>query len=198
MKKLLFSQSLFVLLLSLPAFAAPIYVIERADGSVTFTSRKPDKEKYSVFKPYEARYSYTIRADGDKLFRDKYHRLITFEAKQVGLDPNLVKAVIHAESSFNPKAKSKKGAMGLMQLMPETARMLGVKHPYLPEQNIQGGVHYLSQLLERYHGDLQLGLAAYNAGPNAVEKYNGIPPYKETQDYVKKVLNLHREYKLRG
>jgi soluble lytic murein transglycosylase len=110
------------------------------------------------------------------------------------LDPCLVKAVIRAESDFDHRAVSHKGAMGLMQLMPCTARDLRVFDPFDPQQNIRGGVRYLKQLLARFDGDLCLALAAYNAGPEQVDKYNGIPPFEETQNFVDRVLRYYQEY----
>lgn len=114
---------------------------------------------------------------------------IDYHARGQGLSPRLVQAVMQVESGYNPKAVSRKGAMGLMQLMPETARELRVGDPFDPEQNIRGGTSYLRQLMGRF-GSLELALAAYNAGPTAVTRHAGVPPYPETRNYVRKVLGL--------
>ena len=124
-----------------------------------------------------------------------YSSEIRKAAKQYGVDEAVVRAIIHAESAFNPNALSRVGAQGLMQLMPATARRFGVGNPFDAGQNIQGGVQYLAWLLKRFNGDLTLAAAGYNAGEGAVDKYNGVPPYKETQRYVQRVGILAERYR---
>lgn len=123
-----------------------------------------------------------------------YDGIIRKAAERYEIDPALVKAIIMAESSYNPKAVSRKGAQGLMQLMPMTARALGVEDSFDPEDNIDAGVRYFKQLLEQFDGDLKLAIAAYNAGSRKVRMYKGVPPFKYTRYYVAKVIEYHQRY----
>jgi soluble lytic murein transglycosylase-like protein len=127
-------------------------------------------------------------------------RLVKEISLEHGLDPKLVDSLVRVESAYNPKAVSHRGAMGLMQLMPQTAKRLRVANPFDPESNIRGGVREFARLIERYSGNLQLALAAYNAGENAVARYRGIPPYSETRNYVSKIMTLYtgRPYRVPG
>jgi soluble lytic murein transglycosylase-like protein len=121
--------------------------------------------------------------------------LVSGNAQAQAVDPALVKAIIANESGFNANATSNVGAQGLMQLMPGTAQALGVGDSYDPAQNVAGGTKYIKQLLDRFNGDVRLAVAAYNAGPGAVEKYGGVPPYAETQNYVQNVLSSYAKYR---
>lgn len=121
-----------------------------------------------------------------------YNQLIEAASRKYNIGSNIIKAVVKAESDFNSTAVSNKGAIGLMQLMPETAKALGVSNAFDPRENIDGGVRYLKDMLSEFGGNLELALAAYNAGPNSVKKYGGIPPYDETQNYVKKIMSSLR------
>lgn len=132
--------------------------------------------------------------------RDDLQSLVAEVSREHGVDPKLVDALVRVESAYDPRAVSKVGAMGLMQLMPETATRLDVDDPFDPEQNVRGGVREFSRLLDRYSGNLQFALAAYNAGEGAVARYRGIPPYAETRSYVSKILTIYtgRPYRLGG
>ncbi|MDQ6779663.1 MAG: lytic transglycosylase domain-containing protein [Candidatus Eremiobacteraeota bacterium] len=123
--------------------------------------------------------------------RLRYGRIVSAAAQRNEVDPALLTSVIGQESGFDPRAVSKAGAMGLMQLMPDTARSLGVKDPFDPAQNVEGGARMLRQLLDRYHGRVDFALAAYNAGAGVVDRYGGIPPYAETQQYVRDILTAY-------
>ncbi len=125
--------------------------------------------------------------------RDRYALVIDRVAMRYGVHPDLIDSLIRIESAFNPRAVSRKGARGLMQLMPKTASLLGIRDAFDPLQNIDGGVRHLRGLLQRYRGNLPLALAAYNAGERPVDQYRGVPPFVETQLYVKQVLWLYRD-----
>lgn len=190
---------LYILLfLAFSSTAKPIYQYVKSDGSIAFTDRKPVKHSYSVYRTgcYACQLRSSLNWHKIPIYPDKYYLEIAKASKQHNVDPALVRAMIHAESAFKANARSKKGAVGLMQLMPATAKYMGVKRPAQPEQNIFGGVKYLSYLLEKFDGNIRLATAAYNAGPNAVKKYKGIPPFAETKAYVERVGILHNRYRV--
>ncbi len=134
---------------------------------------------------------YRSLAKGRQVTAEEVDKAIDEAAVKHNVDPNLVRALVKVESNFNAQAVSRKGAMGLMQLMPQTARSLNVSNPFDPRQNVDAGVRHLKGLLDSYNGDVQLSLAAYNAGQGAVARNNGIPPYSETQNYVKRITQLY-------
>lgn len=131
--------------------------------------------------------------DNENLSKNEIDRIADFYSKKKGVPSPLVRSVIKAESDYNIDAVSSKGAMGLMQLMPDTAEGLGVKNPFNPEENIKGGVTLLKSLIDSYNGDYKLALAAYNAGKRNVDRAGGIPDFKETKEYVKKVIDLYNK-----
>jgi soluble lytic murein transglycosylase-like protein len=163
---------------------ADIYYYEDRNGVLHFSNVPVDP--HFRFKSAE-RYRVYIYEDNHK----KYDMMIEDMAKKYQLDPRLLKAIVKVESDFNPLAISEDGAMGLMQLMPEKARELRVKNAFNPSENLEAGARYLSDLLRKYSGDLHLALAAYNAGEEAVNTYQGVPPYPETQDYIYKVQSIY-------
>ena len=165
-----------------------IYSFVDENGTVHFTN-VPADQRYRMF--LQEKKSFYLRNPV------QYEPLITEVCEKYHMDSALIKAIIKAESDFDPYATSWKGAQGLMQLMPETAYVFNVDDVYHPRDNLEGGVRYMKYLLERFNNDLSLALAAYNAGENAVLKYNlSIPPYAETQQYVNKVLRYFRAYRL--
>ena len=177
-----------------PAHAnAQIYAWRDANGTLVLSDKTIDAPT-DVYKVEGApRYVSTTPVESTSA-RDLYEPYVLEHSTRHSLSPELVRAVIQVESGYNPRALSPKGAMGLMQLMPDTARMLGVQRPYDPEQNIRGGTRYLRMLLDKYDGDVTLALAAYNAGSGAVDRYGKrIPPYRETRDYVRKVRSVAGE-----
>ena len=188
---------MLVLALSAPA-SAQIYTWTDGNGHLVLSNRP----KGGADRAYVVPKSDSIRATRsvDTTTSAVYDQLISYNAKLQGVRTDLVRAVVQVESGFNPVAKSPKGAMGLMQLMPETMKEFRVSNAYDPAENIRGGVAYLKQLLDRYSNNEVLALAAYNAGPGAVDRHGQtVPPYKETQDYVQKVNKISaRPIQMRG
>jgi soluble lytic murein transglycosylase-like protein len=172
---------LILVLILVPVEAAAgvkIKVLE--DGSQVMYNDRPAKR------------TWTPQPRPTSVPRSEIDGFIEAHARRQQLDPDLVRAVIQVESAFQPWAESNKGAMGLMQLMPETARVLSVEDPWDPNENLRGGTIYLRHLLDRFGGQLELALAGYNAGPENVDRYGGIPPFDETVAYVEKVLRVYR------
>ena len=171
-----------------------IYRYIDADGVVHFTNT-PTAEGYILYLKEKRGNRVQARTRRFKAGPDVYDNIILKAARVFGVDHALIKAVIHAESGFNPNAVSSKGARGLMQIMPMNDVSLNISNPFDPSQNIMGGTRYLKRMLNRYNEKLALAIAAYNAGPSAVDKYKRIPPYEETQTYVQRVMSLYSRYK---
>lgn len=185
-----------VLVVTAAPASADFYMYKDKSGVLKFTNA-PSTPEYSFFM---AEVPHLLRLKG---FRDptrakKYDPLIASAADRYKIDRSLIKAVIRAESDFLPHATSPKGAQGLMQLMPATARLHGVLRAYDPEDNVEGGVRHLRQLLDRYGGNVRLALAAYNAGSGAVDKHGGVPPYPETWQYLERVMRFREHYDRQG
>ncbi len=178
-----------------------VFTYRQPNGVVAFTDQVPARQRsFSVmeFSCYACDPHSRVDWRVTRLFSSEYATQIAAAAERYDVDPALIRALIHAESGFNPNALSRKGAMGLMQLMPGTASDMGVSNAFAVQQNIEGGVKYLAQLLEQYRGDVTLATAAYNAGPGAVAKYGGVPPFAETMTYVQRVKLLRERYRTRA
>ncbi|WP_148863828.1 lytic transglycosylase domain-containing protein [Marinobacter fonticola] len=173
-----------------------VYRYRDKNGVVAFSEIRPENINVDVihFHCYACDPNSKVDWYNTPLFLKPYRQEIASAAERYGVDSALVRAVIHAESAFNAQALSPKGAQGLMQLMPATAQELGVKNAMVAAQNIQGGVNYLAKMLRQFNGDIGLATAAYNAGPGAVSRYGGIPPYAETKAYVERVGILRNRY----
>ena len=185
MKQTLVLAFVTALLTPLPA-RAQIYAWRDVNGTLVVSDRKLNEGAMTYVVPEAPGIRATRTATPE--YSSMYDSLVQEHASRHALRPELVRAVIQVESGFNPRARSPKGAMGLMQLMPATAKRLGVSNAYDPAENIRGGCKYLRQLLDRYEGNEQLALAAYNAGEGAVDRHGkNIPPFQETREYVKKV-----------
>lgn len=176
-----------------------VYKIVRANGITEYTNIRPGHGGFQVLFTYistcfACNVRSTINWTSTALNLSAYKAEVAAAASEFGIDPALLRAVIHAESAFNPNAISDKGAEGLMQLIPGTASDMGVANPFDASQNIRGGAQYLAGLLKQFNGDSRLATAAYNAGPQNVLKYNGVPPFDETKVYVDRVATLRQRY----
>ncbi len=179
-----------------------VYRVTRPDGSVEYTNMKPagpGTHAVTMLFTYistcvACNLHSTIRWDSVQLNLTAYADTIRLASAEFGLDEAFLRAIIHAESAYNPRALSIAGAQGLMQLMPSTANDMGVRDAFDVDQNIRGGARYLALLLRNFNGDERLAAAAYNAGPGAVQRYSGVPPYAETQVYVERVGTLRKRY----
>lgn len=181
-----FAIGVVIILFIVDVSSGDIYRYRDKNGVWHFTNIKNDK-RYKLY----IRTSLKEPAD----YIREYSTIINQASRRFGIESSLIKAVIKAESDFDYKAVSRKGARGLMQLMPKTMDQMEVKDPFNPEENIFGGTRYLSLLLERFNNDKKLALAAYNAGPERVEEYQGVPPFPETKSFISKVLNYYFKYK---
>jgi soluble lytic murein transglycosylase-like protein len=181
---------IFMLTAAVSSAHADIYMYIDENGVMHFTNTPTSNQHdYKVYLKEKTAVS------GKFYNTNKYDQFISDASREFGVDSRLLKAMIKAESDFDPRAISKKGAMGLMQIMPENFKMLDLKNPFDPWENIKAGARYFKRLHERFNGKLALSLAAYNAGPTAVDRYKNIPPYQETEEYVRRVLRYYRTFK---
>ena len=183
-------SAIFILMAVISSVHADIYMYIDENGVMHFTNTPTSNQHdYKIYikekTAVSAKFSTT----------DKYDQYISDASREFGVDSRLLKAMIKAESDFDPRAISKKGAMGLMQIMPENFEMLNLRNPFDPWENIKAGARYFKALHERFNGKLALSLAAYNAGPTAVDRYKTIPPFQETEEYVRRVLSYYRAFK---
>lgn len=188
----LFCFSLLTVFISPSVGFTDVYVYKDKQGVLTFTNVPSHAGYRRVFRDNNGQLSGAVASFNG------YDDLIRSASGRYSIDGDLIRAVIKTESDFNSVARSNKGAMGLMQLMPETARLHDVVNAYDPVDNIEGGVRHLRLLLDRYQGNLELSLAAYNAGIKAVEKFGGIPPFAETKEYIRRVLQNYQAYRSNG
>ena len=218
MKKII-SISVMALAITITPLSVPVqadtYVYQNAEGLILLTDHRIKKRGYKLKrvhkdkfrKKHSSRKKHSAKRGGFKIGCGNlssaaidqktrpYLSKIRKYSRAYGVDEHLVRAIIRQESCFKPRAKSRVGAMGLMQLMPKTAKHLGIRNAWNPDENIEGGVRYISRQLKRFNGNKELALAAYNAGPGAVIKYNGIPPFRETQNYVGSIMKEYKRLK---
>ncbi len=188
--KIVSFSAIFILIAFVISVHADIYMYIDDNGVMHFTNAPTSNEHdYKIYIKEKTAISKKFHST------DKYDKLITQASRKYDVDSRLLKAMIKAESDFNPQAVSRKGAMGLMQIMPQNFEMLNLDNPFDPWQNIRAGAQYFKKMYERFNGKLALSLAAYNAGPTAVDRYKSIPPYQETEEYVRRVLRYYRTFK---
>lgn len=201
----LFGAGLVLAVAHMPGYAqnGEIHIYRGADGIPLYTDKKINARVTDSAYAYIGKYGRPtaalscqgLTAAGMEARGAQYQYLINRHAQTYGVEPALVKAMMRVESCFDSNAVSKVGAQGLMQLMPYTAKVLGVSNSFDPDENIRGGVEYMSKLLKRFNNNLEFAIAGYNAGPLNVEKYKGVPPFSETQSYLKRVLTHYKRYR---
>lgn len=196
-----YTAAVFMCLYSQHITADRTYVYEEVDGTVWYTNVAPaaqDNARFQLLavkgRPNASRSCNGMTPTKMQVRARDFDSTIHRIAGEFKVDSKLIKAVVRNESCFDVMAVSKAGAQGLMQLMPPTARELGVTDPFNAEQNLRGGIRYLKELMDKYSNNIALALAAYNAGPGAVAKYDGVPPYRETENYIERVMKSYREY----